>query len=84
MPLDTPTETVAESTYKRIRADIIFGRLLPGRKLKLVKFKDVYTTTVSTLRVILNRLSSDGLVTAQGQRGFEVAAISATHLRVVA
>lgn len=84
MLLETPIETVAESTYKRIRADIIFGRLHPGQKLKLDKLKDSYTTSVSTLREILNRLSSEGLVTAEGQRGFEVAAISVTDLKETA
>lgn len=84
MPADTTHETVAESTYRRIRADIIFGRLLPGRKLKLDKLKDDYATSVSTLREILNRLSSEGLVTAEGQRGFEVAGISEADLRETA
>jgi DNA-binding GntR family transcriptional regulator len=51
-----PSETVAESSYRRIRADIIFGRLLPGQKLKLDSLKDAYGTSVSTLREILNRL----------------------------
>ncbi|TNM63365.1 GntR family transcriptional regulator [Aliirhizobium smilacinae] len=84
MLLDTPAETVAESTYNRIRADIIFGRLHPGQKLKLDKLKDGYATSVSTLREILNRLSSEGLVTAEGQRGFEVATISVTDLKETA
>lgn len=84
MPFDTPTETVAESSYKRIRADIIFGRLPPGRKLRLDRLKDEYATSVSTLREVLNRLSSEGLVTAEGQRGFEVAGISEADLRETA
>lgn len=82
--MDASNQTVAESTYKRIRADIIFARLPPGRKLKLDKLKDDYATSVSTLREILNRLSSEGLVTAEGQRGFEVAAISEADLRETA
>jgi DNA-binding GntR family transcriptional regulator len=84
MPVDTINETVAESTYRRIRADIIFGRLPPGRKLKLDRLKDNYATSVSTLREILNRLSSEGFVTAEGQRGFEVTAISESDLRETA
>jgi DNA-binding GntR family transcriptional regulator len=84
MLLGTPVESIAESTYKRIRADIIFGRLHPGQKLKLDKLKDSYATSVSTLREILSRLSSEGLVYAEGQRGFEVAAISVADLRETA
>lgn len=82
--LNTNTETVAESSYRRIRADIIFGRLAPAQKLKLESLKETYETSVSTLREILNRLSSEGLVVAEGQRGFEVSPVSATDLREIA
>ncbi|CDN51891.1 GntR family transcriptional regulator [Neorhizobium galegae] len=81
---NTIVETVAESSYRRIRADIIFGRLAPGQKLKLESLKENYETSVSTLREILNRLSSEGLVLAEGQRGFEVSPISAIDLREIA
>jgi len=79
-----PSETVAESSYRRIRADIIFGRLLPGQKLKLDSLKDAYGTSISTLREILNRLSSEGLVLAEGQRGFKVAPVSIADLKEIA
>lgn len=81
---EVPPETVAEVGYRRIRADIIFGRLAPGQKLKLESLKNAYGTSVSTLREILSRLASDGLVTAEGQRGFEVAPVSISDLREVA
>ena len=78
------SESVAEVSYKRIRADIIFGRLAPSQKLKLENMKETYDTSVSTLREILNRLSSEGLVLAEGQRGFEVSPISESDLREIA
>ncbi|EJL53479.1 transcriptional regulator [Rhizobium sp. CF122] len=77
-------ETVAESGYRQIRADIIFGRLAPGQKLKLENLKGAYETSVSTLREILNRLTSEGLVVAEGQRGFEVARVSVADLKEIA
>jgi DNA-binding GntR family transcriptional regulator len=77
-------ETVAESGYRQIRGDIIFGRLAPGQKLKLENLKSAYGTSVSTLREILNRLTSEGLVVAEGQRGFEVAGVSVTDLKETA
>jgi DNA-binding GntR family transcriptional regulator len=77
-------ETVAESGYRQIRADILFGRLAPGQKLKLENLKGAYGTSVSTLREILNRLTSEGLVVAEGQRGFEVAPVSVADLREIA
>jgi DNA-binding GntR family transcriptional regulator len=78
------TESVGEPVYRRIRADILFGRLAPGRKLKLEAMKDAYQVSVGTLRELLNRLSSEGLITAEGLRGFEVSPISAADLREVA
>lgn len=77
-------ETVAENSYRRIRGDIIFGRLAPGQKLKLDNLRTSYATSVSTLREILNRLTSEGLVVAEGQRGFEVAPMSVADLREIA
>ncbi|MDM9645724.1 GntR family transcriptional regulator [Rhizobium sp. S163] len=80
----TVNETIAESSYRRIRADIIFGRLAPGQKLKLDALKESYGTSISTLREILNRLSSEGLVLAEGQRGFQVCPVSVTDLKEIA
>lgn len=82
--VDPGLETIGESAYRRIRADIIFGRVTPGQKLKLDRLKDTYGTSISTLREILNRLSSEGLVLAEGQRGFEVSPVSVADLKEVA
>jgi DNA-binding GntR family transcriptional regulator len=75
---------VAEATYARMRSDIVFGRLRPGQKLTLDRMKEAYDTSVTTLREILTRLSSEGLVVAEGARGFEVMPISADNLRQIA
>jgi DNA-binding GntR family transcriptional regulator len=77
-------ETAGESAYRRIRLDIIFGRLAPSQKLKLDSLRSSYSASVSTLREILNRLCSEGFVTAEGQRGFEVQPVSADGFREVA
>src|SRR5690348_15324520 len=76
--------TAGESAYARIRADILLGRLPPGCKLKLDQLRNDYAASVSTLREILSRLSSENLVVAEGQRGFEVAPISAKNLKETA
>jgi DNA-binding GntR family transcriptional regulator len=76
--------SIAENTYREIRKDIIFGHLVPGSRLRLDRLKSAYGTSVSTLREILNRLASEGLVVAEGQRGFEVAPISPENLKEIA
>lgn len=77
-------ETIGENAYRRIRADIIFGRIAPGQKLKLDGLKKTYGASVSTLREILSRLTSEGLVVAEGQKGFEAAPVSIENLREIA
>ncbi len=84
LALDHPVESIGENAYRRMRSDIVFGRLKPGQKLKLDTLKDVYGPSISTLREILNRLSSEGLVVAEGQRGFEVSSVSVDNLREIA
>lgn len=76
--------SISENAYRQIRTDILFGRLHPGEKLKLDRLKTQYGASVSTLRELLNRLASEGLVVAEGQRGFEVAPVSVDNLREIA
>jgi len=76
--------SAGDSGYQRIRADIIFGVLTPSGRLKLDAMKEDYGLSVSTLREILNRLTSEGFVVAEGQRGFEVAPISAAEFQEIA
>ena len=76
--------SVGETVCRRIRSDIIIGRLAPGQKLTLERMKDAYGASISTLREILNRLASEGLIEAEGAKGFEVMRTSAANLRQVA
>lgn len=68
--------TVRSNTYERIKRDILFGELAPSSKLKLDTLKTRYEASVSTLRETLNRLASDGFVSAEEQRGFFVTPVS--------
>lgn len=73
-----------DQAYRRIRTDIVFGRLRPGQRLILDRMKLTYGISITTLREILSRLAAERLVTAEGQRGFQVAECSADDLREVA
>jgi len=84
MQIGPQLQGIGEHAYRRIRADIVFGRLAPGRKLRLEQLKSDYGASVSTLREILNRLSSERLVVAEGQKGFEVAPVSIANLQEIA
>ncbi len=77
-------DTVGDDGYRRIRTDIVFGRLRPGQKLKLEGLRETYGVSVSTLREILSRLTADGFVIAEGKRGFNVAPVSIENLKELA
>jgi GntR family carbon starvation induced transcriptional regulator len=77
-------EAVGDDCYRRIRGDIIMARLKPGHRLKLDALKESYSVSVTTLRETLNRLAAEGLVAAEGKRGFEVAPVSVENLKELA
>lgn len=81
---DVSTVSTGEQAYERIRSDIIFGQLRPGQRLTLEKLRSVYGVGISTLREIFSRLAPEGLVIAEGQRGFHVAPCSAEDLKEIA
>ena len=76
--------TVGENTYELIKKDIIFGVLPPLKKLKLQELKKIYNASVSTLREILSRLTGDGFVFSEEQKGFYVSPVSKSDLIEIA
>ncbi len=78
------SQSLTHSTYDRLRADIIFGRLRPGQKLRLEDLRSSCGVSIPTLREVLSRLAADGFVLSEDQRGFSVAPISAENLRELA
>ena len=83
-PIEAAEATIGEVTYQRLRADIVACKLSPGQKLRLDGLRERYGAGVSTLREILNRLASEDLVVAEGQKGFSVAPATAADLREIA
>jgi len=82
-------KTLTDQAYQRLREDIVHGKLPPAEKLGIEFLKRTYDVGATPLREALYRLSADGFVQVQGQRGFRVAAMSQeeltdiTNLRVV-
>ncbi|KEA62324.1 Transcriptional regulator, GntR family [Marinobacterium lacunae] len=71
---------VGQSSYERLRNDIMQGKLIPGQKLKLNLLRADYGVSVNTLRETLMRLVSDGFVEVEGQKGFRVKPVSIADL----
>lgn len=74
-------QTLTEAIYTRIRNDILMGQLRPGGRLKLDHLRETYDASVNTLRETLSRLTSEGLVVNEGQKGFTVVSASLSDLR---
>jgi DNA-binding GntR family transcriptional regulator len=75
--------TLTETLHERLRDDIILGVLPPAAKLKLEKLSQAYDVSVNTMRETLSRLAADGLVVAEGQKGFAVLPVSTEDLREI-
>ena len=73
-------KTLAEIAYKRIREDLLAGGLGPSTRLRVNELKDRYGLGLSPLREALLKLTSEGFVIAEGQRGFAVAPLSLSEL----
>ncbi len=76
----TSAESLTSMVYQKVMADIIGGRLEPGRKLLLQSLRGEYGVGNSPIREALNRLAGQGLVVGKDQHGFRVAPASAKNL----
>lgn len=74
-------ETLASAVYDRLLNDILNGSLEPGLKLRLQVLKKHYDVGNSPLREALNRLSENGMVEREENKGFRVAPASEEELK---
>src|SRR4029078_7554831 len=74
------SRTIADSAYRRIRQDILWGRFAPGSPLRSDELRARYGVGVSPLREALTRLVSERLGTSGGQRGFPGAPLPSVRI----
>jgi len=74
-------KTLAERALRLLRDDILNGQLAPETRLRINLLQQTYGIGLSPLREALLRLLSEGLVVAEGQRGFMVAPVSLAELQ---
>lgn len=72
-------ETLALEAYRRLRLDIIRGIRAPEERLRIEMLKSIYGIGPTPLREALQKLSADGLVITEGNRGFMVAPLVAAE-----
>ena len=75
------TRTLAHQAQELLRRDILSGNLAPGERLRTKDLQTRYGLGLSPLRESLQRLSAEGMVVNDAQRGFAVAPVSVAELR---
>jgi GntR family transcriptional regulator, carbon starvation induced regulator len=79
-----PMRTMSDDAVRHIYGDIVSGRHRPGDKLKVEHLAQHYGIGTSPIREALLRLSAEGLVLFEGQRGFRVPPVSLAELNDIA
>ena len=72
--------TLAKQALDLLRKDILSGTLAPGLRLRTKELQVRYGLGLSPLRESLQRLSAEGMVVNDAQRGFAVAAVTVAEL----
>lgn len=76
----TAHKSMTSRTYETLRSAIITARFRPGERLRIDAIKDEFAASLGAVREALARLTSEGLVVAEPQRGFSVSLISRRDL----
>lgn len=73
-------KSITSRTYDRLRTAIVTAKYLPGEKLAIDALRAELDASPGAVREALAALTSEGLVTAEPQRGFTVSLISRQDL----
>jgi GntR family carbon starvation induced transcriptional regulator len=79
----TTKMSIASNLTQQLRDAILRGQIPPNAKLRLEELGANYGVSLSPVREALLRLSGEGFVVSEDQRGFRVAAASAENLAEV-
>jgi len=75
------TQNLTQGAYESLRADLLACRIRPGSRLKIQELCTRFEVSLGAVREALSRLTSEGLVIAEPQRGFRAAPISLADLQ---
>ncbi|MDB5842373.1 MAG: hypothetical protein JWQ23_4325 [Herminiimonas sp.] len=79
----TAKPSIASEVTQQLRDAILRGQIAPNAKLRLEELGANFGVSLSPIREALLRLSGEGFVVSEDQRGFRVAAASAQNLAEV-
>ncbi len=67
--------------YEKLRRELLHGTLMPGDRLRVADLNDRYRLGLTPIREALMRLTSEGLVSWESNRGARVAGIDLDEFR---
>jgi DNA-binding GntR family transcriptional regulator len=73
-------KSLTELAYTTLRGDLLACRLMPGHRLKIRGLCDRLRVSPAAVREALSRLTADGLVVSEAQKGFRAAPVSLDDL----
>lgn len=73
--------SLTQDAYERLRDYVLSSEIQPGQKLKINEMVERFGFSQGAIREALSRLTSDGLVLAEPQKGFRACPISAAELK---
>jgi GntR family transcriptional regulator, carbon starvation induced regulator len=79
-PSAAAVATLESAVRRKLRYDILTGALKPSHKLRVADLSSRYEAAGTTVREVLSRLVSEGLVTREENKGFRVAPASLDDL----
>ncbi|AML52164.1 GntR family transcriptional regulator [Falsihalocynthiibacter arcticus] len=74
------TQNLTAQAYEKVRSDILACRLRPGEKIKISDLVSALGFSLGAVREALSRLTSEGLVVAEPNKGYRVASITQSEL----
>jgi DNA-binding GntR family transcriptional regulator len=76
--------SLTQEAYERLRSDLLTCRLKPGERLRIKELCARLSVSLGAVREALSRLTAEGLVSAEPQRGFRAAPLSAVDFKDLA
>jgi len=77
----TDNTSVTDRAYRILKADLISCRLRPGERLTISQLQNDHALSQAAVREALSRLTAEGLVEIERNRGFRAAPVSASGFR---
>jgi DNA-binding GntR family transcriptional regulator len=75
-----PARSITEQVYRQLKSELLKCRLRPGERLRTKELSDRFAVSLGVVREALSRLTAEGLVDSDPQRGFRAAGISSGDL----